>query len=296
MLGLTEGDGLLDFPGCALDFSGDLYPPPAASTQNVGDSFDCTGMPGGGNLSVDSSALAPGSDMAKLCIHGVDGLFYHAMVDEYPINSESMVQAPAHQSYYINFMGRDYAWVKQYLVDYAQLRASGGYVVVHDSIPDFHDVLCTSMTGGGHADGSGEVVAAAPAEAGNGVNDQEILAGAGDDGVQPMLEEDDMSAASGWIDDGPSEGIDAVDGLEQEQQEVRPASRSKFSIQRERISKLELRDISRYFHITMKAACKELNISETALKNVCRKLHIKRWPYRTVRFSTYGITIFCILA
>jgi hypothetical protein len=92
-----------------------------------------------------------------------------------------------------SFVGLDHASVKQYLMDFAQARASGACTVVYDSTAEFLDVLCTRMAGGPHevaAPGEAEVVAV----------DDQVLARAGDAAVQPMVEEDeDAPAASGWI-------------------------------------------------------------------------------------------------
>ncbi|TVU51494.1 hypothetical protein EJB05_02926 [Eragrostis curvula] len=285
-----------------LDFLGELYPPPAAPMQNSGDPIDGTAVAGNGNSSamdVDPSTSARHQDVvgasdhqnvldctgcqilrevlhsngfetAKLCIHGAAGVFYHATVELYQTGSESLVLAPTHR-YHIDFRGRDYLWVKQYLVGYAQQRASDGCAVLQDSISAFHDVLCTSMT-------------SAPAETANVVDDQQqqvVLAGAGDT-AEPMVEQEEVPVAS-----GPSQpNHDAVD--EQEQEEVRPPVRSRFSIQRERASKLERNDISRYFHIPITAACKELGICATALKGVSRKFGIKAIDKQITKLRTNG--------
>lgn len=41
--------------------------------------------------------------------------------------------------------------------------------------------------------------------------------------------------------------------------------------------------ISRYFHLPLKAAAKELKICESKLKKICRKNGIKRWPHRKIK-------------
>nr|GMD81931.1 protein RKD2-like [Ipomoea batatas] len=41
--------------------------------------------------------------------------------------------------------------------------------------------------------------------------------------------------------------------------------------------------VSRYFHLPMKQAAKELRIGEALLKRVCRRLGINRWPYRKLQ-------------
>lgn len=147
-------------------------------------------------------------------------------------------------------MGRDYVWVKHYLLDYGQQRAAAGYNVLHDSIiSEFHEVLCTSMPGGVTLADDDRREAAAPAEADNGVDyqDQLVPDNAGDD-IQPIIEEEDVPAPSGLdcsyhfmcssahsyltcdlILAGPSQAKNAIE--EQQQQDVRPRGRSRLSIQ-----------------------------------------------------------------
>ncbi|KAK3136389.1 hypothetical protein QOZ80_5BG0433290 [Eleusine coracana subsp. coracana] len=300
---------LLHVPG-----DGGLYsPPPLQNLTNGsygGNPLDWTAMPGNGYSSVDGSAppavgstiAGPstssahhggldcigcqilrevvhtnGFETAKLCIHGAAGLFYHATVEVYQVNPEGLVaMEPKHRSF-VDFMGRDYAWVKHYLMDYAQQRASHGETIVHDSTSDFHDVLCTSMAGStGHADGSREVEA--PVEAKNGVDEQHVLLNAVDS-VQSMAEfENIMPVVS-----GPSEPSNNAANVQEQQDVVGHPVRSRLAIQRERASKLELSDISRYFHLTMVDACKELRLCATVLKGIRRKFGIKRWPYRAIK-------------
>lgn len=38
-----------------------------------------------------------------------------------------------------------------------------------------------------------------------------------------------------------------------------------------------------YFHLPMSLATQKLQIGSTALKKICRKYGIKRWPYRRIR-------------
>ncbi|KAK3139611.1 hypothetical protein QOZ80_5AG0386170 [Eleusine coracana subsp. coracana] len=251
-----------------MDLLDDFPSPPAvAPTQNV-----TTGSYGGNPF--DWMAI-PGSETTKLCIHGAATVFYHATLEVYIPNPEGSALALAHQSF-IDFRDRDYVWVKHYLMDYAQQRAGGGYTVVHDSISDFHYVLCTSMAGGVPlADDGHREVAEPGEEADNNVVDhQQVSADAGD-AIQPMIEQDDMPTAS-----GPSQPNNAVE--EQQQQDVvRSPGKSILAIQRDRTSKLELRDISRFFHLTIEKASKELRVGTTALKSISRKFGVPCWPYRT---------------
>ena len=38
-----------------------------------------------------------------------------------------------------------------------------------------------------------------------------------------------------------------------------------------------------YFHLPMNVATQELQIGSTALKKICRKYGISRWPYRRIK-------------
>lgn len=54
--------------------------------------------------------------------------------------------------------------------------------------------------------------------------------------------------------------------------------------QRERTRRLHLKDVANYVHLPITEAAKELQICPTALKKVCRKHGMLRWPYRKVSF------------
>lgn len=44
-----------------------------------------------------------------------------------------------------------------------------------------------------------------------------------------------------------------------------------------------LEDVSPFFHLPIEEAAKELGVCSSALKRRCRRLGIKRWPFRKVR-------------
>ncbi|KAK8968594.1 Protein RKD5 [Platanthera guangdongensis] len=53
--------------------------------------------------------------------------------------------------------------------------------------------------------------------------------------------------------------------------------------QRERTGKLHIKDLSNYFHLPISEAAKELHICSTALKKICRKHGMPRWPHRKIK-------------
>lgn len=58
---------------------------------------------------------------------------------------------------------------------------------------------------------------------------------------------------------------------------------SQLAKQRQRISQLTMEDIAKLMHLSKKDAAKELKISTTSLKRLCRKNNTDRWPARKVR-------------
>ncbi|CAA6662909.1 unnamed protein product [Spirodela intermedia] len=59
--------------------------------------------------------------------------------------------------------------------------------------------------------------------------------------------------------------------------------------QRQRTGLLTFRDIAQYFHLPIIEAAQKLQICTTALKKVCRKFHLNRWPHRRVLSSAKKI-------
>ncbi|KAG2623570.1 hypothetical protein PVAP13_3KG068700 [Panicum virgatum] len=249
--------------------------PSTSSTQYAGAGTSATAGAHDENALLDCSGChvlrevlhSNGLEATKLCVHGNSGVFYHATLEVYRINSEGMATALTHQSY-IDFRGLDYMWVKHYLTGYAQQRAGGGYTVVHDSISAFHDALSVSMNydgDGGNADGDdhrreGMEVAAAVGNGGCG-GDQDDGAV---DAEQPLIEPGDVPATA-----GPSEPSASND--HQERREVRKVGRSAIAIQRQRASKLQLSDLARYFHLPMTQAARLLGVCATVLKTTSRR-------------------------
>lgn len=42
------------------------------------------------------------------------------------------------------------------------------------------------------------------------------------------------------------------------------------------------KDLVKLFNLPMKQAAKQLGVSESSLRNICRKFGVDRWPYRKV--------------
>ncbi|KAH0449615.1 hypothetical protein IEQ34_020307 [Dendrobium chrysotoxum] len=60
-------------------------------------------------------------------------------------------------------------------------------------------------------------------------------------------------------------------------------SKSGIAAQRERTGKLHINDLADYFHLPISEAAKKLHICSTALKKICRKHGMPRWPHRKIK-------------
>ncbi|XP_073053934.1 uncharacterized protein [Primulina eburnea] len=75
---------------------------------------------------------------------------------------------------------------------------------------------------------------------------------------------------------------DSLNQLVEEESDVR-LTKNYIAAQRERAGKLKLRDLAEYFHLPISAASKEMNICASAIKKICRKEGLSRWPHRKIK-------------
>ncbi|XP_026447050.1 uncharacterized protein LOC113347597 isoform X2 [Papaver somniferum] len=61
--------------------------------------------------------------------------------------------------------------------------------------------------------------------------------------------------------------------------------------QKRKVKALTLNDLTRWFHVTIVQAAKELQLSPTAIKHKCREFGVERWPSRTVESYNKKILI-----
>ncbi|XP_072978472.1 uncharacterized protein [Typha angustifolia] len=66
--------------------------------------------------------------------------------------------------------------------------------------------------------------------------------------------------------------------------------RSWLAIQRERTANMGLSELASYLHLPMTEAAKELKLCSTALKHVCRRNGMPRWPSRQINAIDRQIT------
>ncbi|KAH7683727.1 RWP-RK domain-containing protein [Dioscorea alata] len=186
-----------------------------------------------------------GEKSMKLVIHGGIGVFFHAVLDVF-FNTDGL--PPVMEKSFFDFSTETFDGVKRFLVDYGQLKVLDRYIIIHDSISSFYDVLCTKMS---HNDvGSTQ-------------------------GVELQMPQPEEMHVSWNPIRNPKTRIAtqvAFDYLT-----------GNNSLKRERTGKLQLSDLAQYFHLPMTEASKQLKLCSTAIKKICRKYGIIRWPYRKIK-------------
>ncbi|WOL11589.1 hypothetical protein Cni_G20353 [Canna indica] len=81
----------------------------------------------------------------------------------------------------------------------------------------------------------------------------------------------------------PEPGLCQSRPAEMDSSNLTEKTKLRIATQRERTRGLRLKDLASYVHLPIQEAAKELQICPTALKKVCRKHGIRRWPYRKIR-------------
>ncbi|KAE9609312.1 hypothetical protein Lal_00020637 [Lupinus albus] len=85
-----------------------------------------------------------------------------------------------------------------------------------------------------------------------------------------------------YIDLNPNTSGGQSDEMEQEVENGR-VSRLNLAEKRERIAKMNLSDLSDYFHMPIGEAARRLDLCVTAVKKVCRRGDLERWPHRKIK-------------
>ncbi|KAL6523957.1 hypothetical protein OROMI_031052 [Orobanche minor] len=157
--------------------------------------------------------------------------------------NSNYVSSESHEYHMFDFCQESISRVKQFLVQYCNDRKREGYVLLQDPLSNFYDALCIGLNG----DDSSEANIFPPQTSG---------------GDMHMNQED---------------------GLNQPEEDGMGVTKSYLASQRERTGKMKLSDLAGYFHLPINAASNEMKICPSALKNICRKEGLSRWPYRKIK-------------
>ncbi|KAK7283170.1 hypothetical protein RIF29_12526 [Crotalaria pallida] len=93
-----------------------------------------------------------------------------------------------------------------------------------------------------------------------------------------------------YINLNPNTSGGQSDELEQEVENGRITKRN-LVVQRERVANMHLSDLSDYFHLPIEEAARLLDLCPTAVKKVCRRGKLARWPHRKVKSIVKQITV-----
>ncbi|PKA55621.1 Protein RKD5 [Apostasia shenzhenica] len=187
-----------------------------------------------------------GLKVMRLRIHGGIGKFSHATLD---INHNIDSFPPTIEQYCIDLSSQSFEWVKQFILDYGLLRLRDEYVMTEDSIAAFFDALCAGMSYG-----AGRLPSPPP-----------------ETGGYHYFMHNTMKWLNGHSRSATVNGTGSCRVL-----------KTGIAAQRERTGKLHIEDLANYFHLPIAEAARELRICSTALKKICRRHGMARWPHRKV--------------
>ncbi|KAJ8750500.1 hypothetical protein K2173_015647 [Erythroxylum novogranatense] len=133
--------------------------------------------------------------------------------------------------------------IKQFLLQYCYERSKQGLSMVKDSLKSFYKTLCVGL------------------DLSENLKNDHFPDSSPTHSVERQLHQ-------------PEGGNDT---------EKVPTKRSNLSQQRERVSKLTLKDIAEYFHLPIVEAARRLNLSRTVVQKICRRGGLRRWPHRKIK-------------
>ncbi|KAI3934493.1 hypothetical protein MKW98_005438 [Papaver atlanticum] len=193
-----------------------------------------------------------GPNSMKLEIHGRIGFICHAIHE----TRTNVINGPPIVQM-VDFTVQSLESVKQFIVHYCQNRAREGYVLVQDPLWVYYDALCYGLNWFNNVE---------PDEPNPPPDNTEAH--------HPRAEEENRTLADTNDDDATT-----------------PRPKPDRATQKRKVKALTLNDLTRWFHVTMVQAAKELQISLTVIKNKCRQFGVERWPHRTVESYNNKISI-----
>ncbi|KAL4195933.1 hypothetical protein AMTRI_Chr04g180780 [Amborella trichopoda] len=182
-----------------------------------------------------------GSDTTKLEIYGREFVVTHAVMQVQYGNGG----IPSSQEQRL-FEFTDMEQLKQFLLQYAQVRRGEGFVVIQDSLSSFYEALSTRMDG------------------------------------EPSSSSMSIPLSNETTSDNMAQG-DTIQIPQSVNSTPVITLKSNIARQRERTGKLNLGDLANHFHLPITAAAEKLSICPTVLKKVCRRNGMPRWPHRKIK-------------
>lgn len=183
--------------------------------------------------------------MARLEVHGIIGLIWHAVLENRFYYREWITESQYNQM--IDLSKKSMEGVKEYLVQYCEGRKREGYRMQKDPFVTFYEALSVGLVKGDHEN----------------------------------LDTDDfLQLSSENSGENQVNQPEPVNQTRANRAEVRRRSLAK---QRERTAKMKLEDLTGYFHLPIEEAAREIKVCPTVIKKICRRSDVKRWPHRKVK-------------
>ncbi|KAH7848885.1 hypothetical protein Vadar_009730 [Vaccinium darrowii] len=199
-----------------------------------------------------------GNHMARLEVHGIIGLIWHAVLENRFYYQEWITESQYNQM--IDLSKKSMEGVKEYLVQYCEGRKREGYRMQQDPFVTFYEALSVGLVKEDHDN----------------------------------LDTDDfLQLSSENSGENQVNQPEPVNQMRASRDEVRRRSLAKQLIllyafvfgvaQRERTAKMKLEDLTGYFHLPIEEAAREIKVCPTVIKKICRRSDVKRWPHRKVK-------------
>ncbi|RLM78975.1 hypothetical protein C2845_PM12G12680 [Panicum miliaceum] len=227
-------------------------------------------------------------------VHVADpGTFQHAIFDRTYIDADG--QIILNEMCYLDLRQRTHEWVKEFIANTVEmLNEDTSGQLRKDSSSAFHSAVCTNASTPAENDAHRELELdmlkhifsspTAPTEA--------VAPQFAPEAPQPARRAEENNNADGSLLGAANwhgaAGLSRPAILESFQVAVQYhgvgscTSASHLAKQRKRTSGFPMEDVLNRMHMTRKDAAKELNISATSLKRLCRKNNTNRWPGRKI--------------
>ncbi|KAJ0987332.1 hypothetical protein J5N97_005688 [Dioscorea zingiberensis] len=213
----------------------------------------------------------------KVTIHGGIGTFKHAIFKlEYHIEE---IDSSADE-FFIDFVGKSDEWIKEFLLQHNLSSANKGFTIQYDSLSSFYDALCAGMNTMNNGAQFPHQWPALIESIGPSVTTPQAHAA-----QVPTNTSSIGSSSCTPKHDSPGPVTKPTRSKNQRQNEW-----PSLLEQRERTKQLDMSEVGNFFNIPIVEAAKKLQICSTALKHICRRHGVKRWPFRKVQSKEKAIS------
>ncbi|KAL8107345.1 uncharacterized protein LOC141672733 [Apium graveolens] len=229
----------------------------------------------------------------KFEIHGRLGIISHGILEIRRNDTTG-----SYKEYHMfDFCKESLQRVKMFLEEYCEKQKMAGYTMVKDPLLTFYQAVSAGLSLDINIDLS-DILQGSPVHIGD-MRQPNVAQPQGQPNVAQPQDEPNVAQPQGRPNVAQPQGRPNV-AQPQDQpnvaqprgqsNEVRSSRRRPRREQMDRIAKLTVHELSKYFHIKLEDAANIVGVSSTKCKEICRDGGVKRWPYRTVRKLRRQIT------